>query len=353
MGGLVKGAQGLAGALERAWQLAKGLDNVEDLSKLGQVFREASERQPGYFVTNKELPTGLSATDSAEFLNRKFANPQTGFTPDLKTGASAVWGDKDRAKMSLEGTLGSHAANPAVASLLKRGRGGVGLGTDVYDIDTLALGTNAAGKQLYPAFWEYVLSRPDAMNIPTALSASNAFRRSVNMAPLYEKYGERANRVVIDPEQLLDGYAADGRQMAKFHGLPVDAQIGALNAAVAQGAGSEVQRIGDRLTRQARDGEGALGRYLDEAKALGIDPGAPWQPSTDVDPSYFPRLTKWLRDSAGAVGTNVRVGDSSLRRAAITSDALQGLRAGNLDGQSYLTQRLGRRQGGRVPPPRA
>lgn len=349
MNGLVKGAQKLATKVEEAWQLARELNNPEALARIGRVFQEASAQNPAYFATGRELPTGMNAMNAAEFLNQKHRNPYTGFSPDLETTqGGTVLMARDGAEMRRTGRA---LDNYNLRGSIKRGRGGIGADSDVYEIDTLALGTNAAGKQLYPALWDFVLSRPDAVNEATALSQSNQFRRNVNMAPLYEKYGEQANRIIPSPDQFTMSGGPEGERMvAQFQKLPVDAQIGALNARIAHGASKEVQRIAERLARMSPGGPPELRRHLDEARSLGIDPGAPWQPTTDVDADFFPRLTRWLRATADATQTGSRVGDSSLRRAAIATDALRGLEAGDIQGQRYLTQRLGRRQGGSVPP---
>lgn len=353
MAGLVKAAEGLGGALKRAWELAKGLDQPAELEKLGGVFQQLSNQNPGYFVTGAELPRGLTATDSAEFLNRKHASRT--FQPNLTVGRhestmlpQVRGGPRGEAKLNDTGTrLGEEYE---ARQLVRGGRGGMNASSDVYDIDTMSLGTNAAAKQLYPALWEYVMSRADGVNLPQALSPSNAFRRNANMAGLYEKHGELANRIVLHPDQLNDQMFTNPSASNMFHKLSSQGQIGALNAAVAQGAGGEVARTGRQLLEGlSEDRAGALGRYLDQGRTLGIEPGAPWKPTTNVAPGHLTDVAKWLWEANNAMGTPSLTGESSLRRAAITSDALQGLQAKDLANRPDLTNRLGRAHGGSVP----
>lgn len=255
--------------------------------------------------------------------------------------------------MEDKGSLGESFEAVRAGLLKKRLLGGtradLSPGTRVFDIDTLALGKDATAKQLYPALWEYVLSRPDAANIPTALSSSNAFRRNSNLAGMYEKHGERANRLVVDPSQFSEAVTESAGPTAKFHRLPLEAQVGALNAAVAQGAGGEVNRVMRGVMDRSRgDASERFGQYLERARRLGIDPEASYRPTTDVEEGHFGALGRLLWEASRDLGSPSLVGESSLRRAAITSDALDGLTAKDLANQRWLTDRLGRRQGGPV-----
>lgn len=359
MAGLVRGAEGLVGGLKRLWELANELEEgKEGLSKVGKVFQEASERNPGYFVTGRELPKRGSTPQQIEaFLNQKHGTER--YSPDLTSSSQGVYGGAGQmASMKGEGPLSEQyeAVRSGVLKpgLLKRPRAGMGPDTDSYVIDTMSLGKNAEAKQLYPAFWDWVLSQPDAANVAQALSNSNSFRRSANMAGFYEKYGEPANRIIMSPDQLVEttGNTKGFRQANAFHKLPPEGQVGALNALVGQKAGSEVDRVMRGVMDRVRGDEpDRWAEYLRRAERLGVSPGSPYSPTTDVEPSHFRDLGQLLWAAGRDLWQPSAVGESSLRRAAIASDALKGLDAKDLDTQRWLTDRLGRKQGGSVPGP--
>lgn len=350
MAGLIKGAQGLVGALERAWKLAHGMEDTRELERVGRLFRESSEQDPAYFATGKELPEGLSTPDALDFLNRKHGTDLISHAGRVATPSGAYMTLlSDGNQLS---KLGEQVGVPR--AMLKSGRGGVGYDTPVLQIDTEQLRNDGSGRQLYPALWDFILSRRDAANTTQVLSEDNRLRRTANMAPLYEKYGDKANRVILDPDQVSASYDdrdAWGR-VKKFHDLPADAQVGALNALLAQGVGGEVNRIGRGLTEARGDARGVLDRYLDEASDLGVHPERPWEPPAleNLNEAYAPRLAQWLRDTAKATGaTPPLVGETSLRRAALTKGVLdEGLTAADLADLPWLTRRLGRRHGGLI-----
>lgn len=344
MAGLVKAGEGLAGNLLKALHSIQNMD-ARSLKQIGQVFSDSSELNPSYFTTGRDLPKGVSPQEAVRYLNAKHGS-------DLREVGTMgrIEGLGGRANMDIEGPLGQ-SYELLRAGLLKRPRAGVGPSTDVHTIDTMSVGKGEGAKDLYPAFWEYVLSRPDAANAATALSASNGFRRSANMAPFYEKHGEAANRIIAHPDQFsATGGQETLRNVSDFHKLPVEGQIGALNAIVAQQSGGEVGRLMQQALKGSRgDAPERYNQYLRQARELKLDPEAPYQPSTDVDPTHFRDLASLLRQIGNTTGEPPLVGESSLRRAAITSDALEGLTAKDLANQPWLTDRLGRRQGGRIP----
>lgn len=359
MAGLVRGAEGLAGGLKRLWELVNELeDGKEGLSKVGKVFQEASERNPGYFVTGRELPQRGSTPQQIEaFLNQKHGSER--FQPGLTSSSQGLYGGADQAaSMKSDGPL-SKQFEVGRSGILKPGafkqpRAGMGPGTETYVIDTMSLGKNAEAKQLYPAFWDWVLAQPDAANVAQALSNSNSFRRSANMAGFYEKYGEPANRVIMSPDQLVEttGNAKGFRQANAFHKLPVEGQVGALNALVGQKTGSEVDRVMKGVMDRSRGDEPERWvEYLRRAERLGVSPGSPYSPTTDVEPGHFRDLGQLLWLAGRDLWAPSAVGESSLRRAAIANDALKGLDAKDLDSQRWLTDRLGRKRGGSVPGP--
>ena len=95
-------------------------------------------------------------------------------------------------------------------------------------------------------------------------------------------------------------------------------------------------------------GRGDTDALMTELNSLGLDRG--WQPSTDVDAGHFKRMTGLLHGIADTTGQPQTVGLDSLRRAAITNDALtQGVQAGDLIGQNFLTDGLARAKGGSIP----
>jgi hypothetical protein len=234
----------------------------------------------------------------------------------------------------------------------------VSLNSKVYEIDTMSLPRNGAGKHIYPAFWDLILAHPDAVNVAPSLTPVNEFRRTANMAPLYEKYGERANRVVIDPMQLsMDGTLTPDalKRATTFQRMPLQAQVGALNAIISGHAGAAVDDTMGFLGRAYLDpriGGKDLAELYHKGRALGLEAGAPWRPTTDVsDPRYFKDLARLVHDTA-----NLRqiypgaVGESSLRRAAIVNDAAErGLTGADLGKDAWITQELGRAHGGSVP----
>lgn len=355
-----------AKGLEKAAGLvAKGYDySAEELGKLGQFFQELAARTPDYFATSKELPKGLNDEAALEMLSKKHGVPLKKQNVDIQdwTGAQlrapndVVTGPFDMV-MEPTGPLSRYEGLRAL-----QGRGSV---SDKLSPDTQLFAINTSGapvgrgvaKQAYPAFYEYLLSRPNAANVPEELSHNNRFRRNSNMVGMVEKYGDAAGNRLIAHEGQLGPYDT-GRDVA-YHALPTDAKIGVLNSLGAARTQSVMDEYLKRLNFLAADAHlGASTAYqrksademVREARALGMEPGGQWAPSTDVDPQHFQRTSDLVQRISRATGNAQVVGLDSLRRAAITNDALnQGLAPSDLDLQWFLTKHLARKEGGSVP----
>ena len=352
MSGLIKGFEMLSGALQKAYMAAHDLrKDPKLLAQIGSITNDSARSNPNYFATGADLPKGMSNKDMAEYLSNKHGIDMTA----TKSGHVYIQGDPDGAdQLMTMSKLGQVKNNQQLmgSSLIKNGL--VTPNADMYNIDTMmAPRGSGVARQSYPGFWDYLLSQPDAVNATQALSVSNQVRRNANMAPLYEKYGKDANRVVMDPTQLSTSDILDASGNAitsRFHDLGTDQQVGALNAAIGTRAGYEVQYAGQRLAQKhALDPSELTSQYMARAKELGIDPGTPWKATTDVDPGYFKSLADWLHNSSGVFNSVPSSGENSLRRAALTSDAVEGLGAKDIGNQPWLTDGLGRKAGGSVP----
>jgi len=365
---MIRAAEGLTGALARAYDAVLKMDRAE-LEKIGSVFTHNADRAKDYFRTSRELPTGYDRVEMAKFLRQKHDVP-------LEIGTQYI-GRPDRRDLvsrtptsiaSMDERIGAKYSDDL--GLLRSGvhknpGAGVSMNADVWSADTMSLGRDGAAKKLYPAMWEFILAQPDAVNATEALTQSNEFRRTANMAGLYEKHGPRANRVIIDKAQLTPEFDGTDSAVRAFHALPPDAQVGALNAIIASRAAGTVNKtwgtlgaLYDNARLAETNGLSRESRKLVDAKnsalyqrgrELGLEPGKPWQPTTDLsNQRYFQDLATWLHEAEGAHFGAPPVGESSLRRAAITNDALQGLQGGDLAAQPWLTRALGHAGGGRV-----
>lgn len=356
----------IGGGLARAWELANSTyaEALPRLSKIGNLFQELAEK-PGYFATSKELPARMTDNQAAAFLAKKHGVDMRAYDdPYAWVEATAEPGGIGRDNSALMHRLKESTAGTRkdTARLVRDKK--LNYGTELYDIDTMALDAGKGeAKKLYPALYEFILSRPDGANIVNStLSPNNAWRRSANMAPMLEKYGKEAgDRLLIDDYQLrgLEEGLNGSSNMQAYHRLPVEGQIGLLNAIGAARTGSVVDASAANVIKRMEDGswlslnpdkEGALRGLYKESLDLGLGRGQWWDPTTDVDEGYFTKLADFIAGSAKLTGNAQAVGKDSLRRAALTNDALnRGLLADDLRGQEYLTERLGRRAGGSVP----
>ncbi len=337
---------------------AKYADNREALGALGRVFTESADLNPNYFAVPGRVPEGdlakLGAKHGVELKDLTTNSPYAG----TRVRAQAPNGDV--AIMRRERTMpeylrraeefGDFPAGAAMSRAMKDRQ--LSLGTDLYGIDMMDAGKGkGSAKALYPPLYEWLLAQPDAANLAfSGLSMGNMTKRSQHMSGALEKFGDRAgHRLRIDNDQIAP--VGDPLREVEYHRLPNDQKIGLLNAITAPNTVEAVNTQLRHLARRIQQGDPSALRtgLADEARSLGVHEGV-WTPSTDVDANYIPRLTELLGD---LTGPHSRVaGPESLRRAAITYDAVGGgLNAKDLAAQPYLTDRLARKTGGSVPGP--
>lgn len=195
------------------------------------------------------------------------------------------------------------------------------------------------------------MSQPGLYDKGFALSPNNLKRRTLNMAPGVEKYGDDfGKRVQLDKGQLPPAPGLDFRT-EDYHKMKPSGKIGVLNAI---GSGHTADWV-DRMNKAARS---SLGGTLDSPELtenvrnfdrLGLEAGRLWDPTTDVDPAHFATLSRNLAGVAKRLGLPVEYGKDSITRAAITNDALnRKLLGGDLDPR--MVQGLGWKEGGAVRP---
>lgn len=341
--------------------------DAKGATKVGQIFQDAATANPEYFVTGRELPGRMTDTQAAKFLSDKhdpaggMALSPVGTIGNFEVslpGGSVL-------KANSEGPLGSMYDEYAGSKILQKkgllGRRGtradIDAGTDVYDINTQDIDKGAGdAKHAYPLAWEYILSRPNAMNISRALSESNSFRRTANMAGFYEKYPELANRIMMNESQLTSELPRSGvyGKTAQFHEMSPEAQSGILNAVISQRTSAEAERLLGRLLNASRDTDrpGIRDNAVELLKAadrLGMEPGKPFAPTTaEGDPSLLRRQGDILYSAGRLTGSPSAVGADSVRRSALANDAQNGLLWQDIRDDPRFTNRLGRKAGGSV-----
>lgn len=343
--GIAKGAK----LLEGRWA-----DGMAELEKLGRVFRELAQRNPEYFVSSRELPKGMDANDSAEWLankhkihNRHGINSMKEQVQEFATAPGAP-----RLTVYPYGRAEDHPRGDRAAR-----HGQFNKHTEMYGIDASPLSAGSGGaKKLYPAAYEWLLAQPDAANITSVLTENNSFRRNLPMSGMLEKYGQRAaDRLMVDEDQLRSFGGRPGLADA-YHHSSLDAKLGLLNARSAGRTSSQVDELlrEQRRLEQDQFGDPERRQYAEQlmrdARKLNIDPDVGWRPTTEVGDDYFPLLEQLVRQAAYGSARAQPVGVDSLRRAAIAEDTLnQGLQAADLDPQPWLSKGLARRAGGSVP----
>lgn len=230
-------------------------------------------------------------------------------------------------------------------------RGSLNPQTQMYSMDSQSLGHGTGGaKNAVPALYDKLMTMPDAANFPfSGLSENNVPRKSMAMAQVMEKYGEPgANRILAHPSQLAQNLDVGNALLGPYAGLPLEQKQGLMAALSVTRSLNNVNGSLKALNNAHLNGSPHTGPLMTEANSLGVNGG--WNPSTDVDPDYFNRLTGLLRSASSITGTPQGVGVDGLRRTAITADGLtQGLQAGDLRGQDFLTQGISRSSGGTIP----
>lgn len=369
MAGLLnpEAARLLAGRIRKLYDEALNLgtkETTENSGKIGRVFQDLAKKDPGYFATRPELLEHSDQDDLIRQINARYGFGGTehkmaplgslGLRVESGTGAEAG----NFGSLRDAGELGEGILRAMKPGVMRKSRAGINPDSKVWVGDTMAVNPGQGANQFYRGFYDMVLSDPDAVNISRGLSNANSFRRTANMVPAYERYGDTANRLVMDSDQLTP--TASGRQnfgkVHAFHSMPTEAQIGLMNSILTQRSADQYRRLGETLLDKARySDQGSMAREigvegLRKLKELRMDPEAPWVPSTDVDEHQLRGLAELMqRVPRQLKGESSPVGYDSLRRAAITADADAGLSAGDLLNQPWLTKGLGRRQGGHVP----
>lgn len=348
----------------------KLLDHLDEAYKsgskawgaLGNVFLESAERNPDYFKLGRPAPTSdlgaLSARHGVEVvpLELDTGTGTPGFgglqATDPRTGALAWMTPTDTptsyARRAWQ--VGEPRLSAEMAEFVRRGQ--MTPDTQMYTIDmTDAKPGAGAANVLYPALKEWLRAQPDAANVAgSGLSLNNMSRRSKHMAEDLERYPDWAgDRVRVHRDQLAPPGGRD--REAEFHRLGAPQKSGVLNAITAYDTKRKADAALNYMYRQAHgmDNPGAKA-LLPRARELGVHEGV-WAPSTDVGEGYFPDLAELIRAASALTPRGTpQVGVDSLRRAAITHDALtRGLTAGDLRAQPYLTKGLARKQGGSIP----
>lgn len=320
----------------------------EQLGALGATMLRSAEKNPEYFATGKPAaPSSDLAELSARHKVR--AVDQGGGHADF--GQMELQRAKTRTvrEAMAQAQMGNDTADfREWARAIKKGQ--LSPDTELFGINSM-LNSQGLGsaKRAYPAAWESILAQPDAANITdTGLSLNNVPRRSANMVGALEKWGDKAgNRLRIDNDQL--GPIGGKRRVSEYHDLPLEAKIGLLQSSMYGYTTENANRALAALRQAGLNTQHPRTLALHkEAQQLGVDQG--WVPSTDVDKDYFPRLAELMQGISRTSGVPQMVGVDSLRRAAITHDVMtQGLTAGDLASQPYLTNSLARAEGGRIP----
>lgn len=365
MAGLLRTAEHLVPKIQKMLEEARNFaGHQKELGNIGRVFMDA-RKTPGYFETEPSLISNYKDLD--ELVKR--INDRYGFEGSQKLampgtmGETIENGDGAMAMRSMhtlrnrDRYMGGDLTGSLKGSWGKM-RGDADPDVQPWVADTMALSPGGGGRDFYKGLYDFVLSQPGATNISTGLSDINSFRRTANMAPVYERYGDRANRIVVDSDQLSSVH--DGRQnwgkVRSFHQMPTESQVGLLNSIITQRAAHEQSRVAQLALKAARQSDpGTLSRTAGEDalrkfKELKLDPESPWMPSTDVDESQLRGLARLMQTLPPQMGVGrSSIGYDSLRRAAIASDSLEGITAADLRNQPWLTEGLGRKAGGSIP----
>ena len=310
----------------------------------------------GYFATGPDATAGGALSDIGRRhgvdIRPTGLNDQgvPGFEASPLTGVGTAYMDSDHTLQQLmeEAQQRGHPIAGVYAGMIKRGQ--LNPQTQMYGVDSMSLNQGTGGaKNAVPALIDRLMTLPDAANYPaTGLSSNNVFKKTIAQAGQLEKYGQAgADRLLLDPSQLTGG--TDGLQrLNQYNGMPLEQKQGLLAALSVPGTVNRVNNSIKALKDAHLNGASIADPMMTELHSLGLQDG--WMPSTDVDPDYFSRMGNLVRGTASITGTPQSVGVDSLRRAAITSDALtQGVQAGDLRGQNFLTQGIARASGGTIP----
>lgn len=337
----------IAKILARIAELTQGKykDGREAMGALGEVFTRSADKNPNYFAVPGRTPEADVGKLSAKHGIMLREDWKDALGP-LGDGRMYVeQGERATDLLKNYEAMNEASASKRLYGAVKRGQ--VNLNTTLHGIDAMeaAPGTGNA-KKTYPAFYEWLLAQPDAANITKGLTLPNMARRTNNMVGTLEKFGKRAgDRLLIDDDQLAN--MGDPSRFAEYHSLENPEKIGLLNMIMARRAQGMVN---NQLKNSAAS---RMDHPLNvELRSLGLDQG--WTPSTDVSSDYFPRLAELLHSAGKAEGSQgpSRVGLDTLRRAAITFDHMgEGLGAGDLASQPFLTNGIARKAGGSVPGP--
>lgn len=347
---------------------------MEQGSKVGGAFSELAAKDPAYFATSRELPTGTTQ-QRANFLAIKHGLKQPLVDDGMEgishsgqyggTGASLSFGGS-----TIE-ELAKKLADPKIEDWQKAyfrdrlefaQRAGMGPKDQPMSVDMIeAMAGSGMAKKLYPAFYEYMLSRPGTAIDTSSLTGSNVQKRGLYQAGLMEKYPQAHNRIQTLPEQL-DASHGNARNLDAFNQMSAADQVGMFNminanntqAKLAELLGSAKGELWARgvaaaetPTPAAQAKVGMLEEAMNRLKQLGIGSDGKVGSSVNVDE---------VTNAIGALAKQMKiaqpVGKDSLRRTIITNELLtnSAFRPEDVMG-SELTKHLARAKGGRVTAP--
>lgn len=353
-------AQELGREMSKLYKITKdpgSFMNSRNTNRIGREFLHAGNTNPDYFSTPRDLPKGslneiLANINATHGLNGLEA---------LRPTSDRLNGVENRLGLSLNkfgDSLGG--VHPRLSSTMDRYRmpDGITRSSQPWFGDTELSMPGTGGKNFYNGAWTAMLAAPgDIVNPTSSLTKINQERRTANMLPMYEKHGDRANRILMSEEQLSDlSSNPNYLRTMNFHQLPPEKQVGLMNSIVGTRAASDVGEAGSMALYNARtspEGSFAKASYEQRLKDFrdrtGLQPDEPWNPSSSMTEDQTKALASIMhqisRDNNGS--DRFSTGFDGLRRAILSNEFYQG--AGAQDMPPWLTKGLGRATGGRVP----
>lgn len=347
---------------------------MEQGSKVGGAFSELAAKDPAYFATSRELPTGTTQQRANELaLKHKISTPLVddgdgGISHSGSYGGSgaaiAYGGDSinDLTKKLANPNLNDWQRSYIRENLDFAKRANMAPDASPFSVDMMGAdaGTGLA-KKLYPALYEYMLSHPGSGVGTSSLTGSNVQKRGMYQAGILEKYPQAHNRIHTLPEQLDALHGTVGNDVP-FNKMNAADQVGMFNminanntqAKLAELLGSAKGELWARgvaaaetPTPAAQAKVGMLEEAMNRLKQLGIGSDGKVGSSVNVDE---------VTNAIGALAKQMKiaqpVGKDSLRRTIITNELLtnSAFRPEDVMG-SELTKHLARAKGGRVTAP--
>lgn len=345
---------------------------VEQGSKVGGAFTELASKDPAYFATNKQLPTGTTQ-QRANFLSVKHQLPsplvddQLGgiyHSPEYTggTGASLSYtGDTPRDLLKrLDAADMPDWRRKYIQDQLEFAKTSSMDPTQEFmhaDMIGADAGSGIA-KKLYPAFYEYALSKPGTGVLTESLTPSNVQKRAMYQAALLEKYPQARNMVNTLPEQLDSLHGTAGNLKA-FNQMSAADQAGMLNMITANNTQAKLAGLMDSAkgelwaraviaaeteTPKAFAQRNMLEEAMNRLRKLGIGSDGRIGSNINVD-----EVTLAIGALARQMKIAQPVGKDSLRRSILTNELLTNpsFKPQDVMG-SELTKGLARAKGGHV-----